>query len=330
MPDARWLNPLLTLLLLILALLSLTAGRAPITLWQALGGVLGSDPSLIGLVVQHVRLPRTLLAILIGASLGLAGAALQGLLRNPLAEPGLIGASSCAALGAVLMFYSGLSVSFALALPLGGIGGALLAVLLLYALAGRDSSVLTLILAGVALNSLAGSLTTLALNLSANPYATYEVFFWLLGSIADRSLEHVWLAAPFMLLGWALLLTVGRALDALSLGEEVAASLGFNLTAVRLRIILGTALAVGAAVAVSGVIGFIGLIVPHLLRPLVGQQPRRLLPASALGGAILLLAADIAVRLLPTAGELMLGVLTALIGAPFFFWLVLKTRRMLL
>ncbi len=325
-----WLTALLLLLLLTLALVSLTAGRAPVTLWQALSGVLGSDPSLIGLVVQQVRLPRTLLAMLIGASLGLAGAALQGLLRNPLAEPGLIGASSCAALGAVLVFYSGLSLQFALALPLGGIAGALLAVALLYGLAGRDSSVLTLILAGVALNSLAGALTTLALNLSDNPYATYEIFFWLLGSLADRSLEHVLLAAPFMLLGWLLLLTVGRALDALSLGEDVAASLGFHLATVRLRIVLGTALAVGAAVAVSGVIGFIGLIVPHLLRPLVGQQPRRLLPASALGGAILLLAADITVRLIPSGSELMLGVLTALLGAPFFFWLVLRTRRMLL
>ena len=324
------LNALLLVLILALALVSLTVGRAPLSLWQALSGIVAQDADLLGLVVQQVRLPRTLLALMIGASLGLAGAALQGLLRNPLAEPGLIGASSCAALGAVLVFYSGLSTQFALALPLGGITGALLAVALLYALAGRDSGTLTLILAGVALNSLAGALTSLALNLSDNPYAAYEIFFWLLGSLADRSLEHVLIGLPFMLLGWALLLTVGRALDALGLGEDVAASLGFHLAAVRLRIVLGTALAVGAAVAVSGVIGFVGLIVPHLLRPLVGQQPRRLLPASALGGAALLLAADIAVRLIPGGSELMLGVLTALLGAPFFFWLVLRTRRLLL
>lgn len=325
-----WLNALLLVLILGLGLASLTVGRAPLSLWQALSGIVAHDADLLALVVQQVRLPRTLLALLIGASLGLAGAALQGLLRNPLAEPGLIGASSCAALGAVLVFYSGLSARFALALPLGGITGALLAVMLLYALAGRDSGTLTLILAGVALNSLAGALTSLALNLSDNPYAAYEIFFWLLGSLADRSLEHVLIALPFMLFGWVLLLTVGRALDALSLGEDVAVSLGFHLSAVRLRIVLGTALAVGAAVAVSGVIGFVGLIVPHLLRPLVGQQPRRLLPASALGGAALLLAADITVRLIPSGSELMLGVLTALLGAPFFFWLVLRTRRLLL
>ncbi|MDX1607443.1 MAG: iron ABC transporter permease, partial [Candidatus Competibacterales bacterium] len=191
------------------------------------------------------------------------------------------------------------------------------------------SGVVTLILAGVAINSLAGALTTLVLNLSPNPFAAYEIFFWLMGSLADRSLDHVALAAPFMVLGWILLLSIARALDALSLGEDVAASLGFNLAGVRLRVVLGTALAVGAAVAVSGVIGFVGLMVPHLLRPLVGQQPARLLLASALGGAVLLLAADIGVRLLTTASELKLGVVTALLGAPFFFWLLLRTRRSL-
>ena len=199
----------------------------------------------------------------------------------------------------------------------------------LHVLAGREASVLTLILAGVAINSLATALTTLALNLAPNPYASLELFFWLLGSLADRSLDHVMLALPPMVLGGALLIGQGRALDALTLGEDVAASLGVNLAALRLGLVAGTALAVGAAVAVTGAVAFVGLIVPHLLRPLVGHQPSRLLAASALGGAALVLAADILVRLVPTGVELKLGVVTALMGAPFFLHLVVRTRRAL-
>jgi iron complex transport system permease protein len=186
---------------------------------------------------------------------------------------------------------------------------------------------LTLILAGVAISSLAGALTTLALNLSPNPFASVEMLFWLLGSLTDRSLVHVWLAAPLILLGGALLVTTGRALDALTLGEEAAQNLGVDLKALRARIVAGTALAVGAATAVSGTIGFVGLVVPHLLRPLVGHEPRRLLPASAFGGSALVLAADVTLRFFAPLSEVRLGVVTALIGAPFFLWLVVKTRR---
>src|SRR5690606_33681666 len=196
-----------------------------------------------------------------------------------------------------------------------------------YVLAGRDSGILTLILAGIAINSLASALTALALNLAPSQFAALEIAFWLLGSVADRTYQHVLLALPFMLAGWLLLLSTGRALDALTLGEETAQSLGFDLRFVQLRMVLGITLAVGAAVAVSGGIAFVGLVVPHLLRPLVGHQPGRLLPASAFGGAALLLAADIVVRLLPAGPELKLGVVTALIGAPFFLFLVLRTRR---
>ncbi|WP_449687210.1 FecCD family ABC transporter permease [Aerophototrophica crusticola] len=205
--------------------------------------------------------------------------------------------------------------------------GALLATGVLYLLAGRDAGVLTLILAGVAVSSLAAALTSLALSLSPNPFALTEIVFWMLGSLADRSLEHVLLATPFMLLGAALLLSVGRGLDALSLGEDTARSLGFSVSRVGALVIVGTALAVGAAVAVAGAIGFIGLIVPHLLRPLVAHQPGRLLAPSALGGAALALAADIAVRLGGPGPELKLGVVTALLGAPFFLALVLRLRR---
>lgn len=316
----------LCVLLVVLVMLSLFVGRASLPASSVVQSLFGEGSSVIDIVVRQIRVPRAVLALMVGATLGLAGAALQGLLRNPLAEPGLIGVSGCAALGAVIAFYSGMSESFQWALPLSGMAGAIVAVIVIYALAGRDSSVLSLILAGVALNSLAGALTALALNLSPNPYAAFEIMFWLMGSLADRSYGHVILAAPFMLIGWLLLLGVGKPLDALSLGEDAATTLGFDLARVRLRVIIGTALAVGAAVSIAGVIGFVGLVVPHLLRPLVRHQPGALLPASALGGAALTLAADIAVRLIPSGTELKLGVLTALIGAPFFLYLVLKVR----
>ena len=323
--TARLLPGALALLVLALFVGSLSVGPSAVGLGTALGDLLAGADTTAAVIVAEIRLPRALLGVGVGATLGLAGAALQGLLRNPLAEPGVVGVSPFAALGAVIAFYSGLSGTFALALPLGGILGALLAVGLLYALAGRGGGMLTLVLAGMALSSLAGALTSLALSLSPNPFALAEIVFWLLGSLADRSLTHVWLALPFMAVGWALLLTAGRHLDALTLGELTARSLGVDLGRLRLRIVLGTALAVGAAVAVSGTIGFVGLIVPHLVRPLVGWQPGRLLLPSALGGAALTLAADIAVRL-PGGAELKLGVVTALIGAPFFLALVLRTR----
>lgn len=310
-------------------ILSLAVGPSAISMGTALADLWQGRGSTAAVIFAEIRLPRALLGLTVGATLGLAGAALQGLLRNPLAEPGLLGVSGSAAVGAVLTFYSGLAITMPLALPVGGMAGALVAVALLYALAGRDASVLTLILAGIALSSFAGALTSLVLSLSPNPFALTEIVFWLLGSLADRSLSHVALAVPFMIAGWALLLSVGRSLDALTLGEDSAASLGFDMARVRFRVIAGTALSVGAAVAVTGAIGFVGLIVPHLLRPRVGHQPSRLLLPSAAGGAALILAADVAVRLRGPGPELKLGVVTALLGAPFFLALVLKTRRSL-
>lgn len=298
------------------------------------GGLLAlwrDDPDLASLIAFEIRLPRLALALVTGATLGLSGAALQGLLRNPLAEPGLIGASSSAALGAVLVLYFGLSAAVPLALPLAGMAGALVSVVLLAALVGGEASTLTLILAGIAINSFATALTALALNLAPNPYAVYEIVFWLLGSVADRDLDQLALIAGPVALGWLLLLGAGRGLDALSLGEEVAQSLGVRTGRLFAQVVVGTALAVGAVVSVTGVIGFVGLVVPHLVRPLLGHQPGRLLPASALAGAILLVVADIAVRLAaPAGGELRLGVVTALVGAPFFLWLLLETRRRML
>jgi iron complex transport system permease protein len=323
----RWLLPCLGLLVALLFGISLAVGPSSISLPLALADWWRGGDSTAVIIFVDIRLPRALLGLLIGAVLGLSGAALQGLLRNPLAEPGLIGVSASAGLGAVIAFYSGASLVFPLALPAGGIAGALLAVSLLYLLAGRQAGMLTLILAGVAISSLAGALTSLALSLSPNPFALSEIVFWLLGSLADRSMTHIYIAAPFMLAGALALLSVGRGLDALSLGDDTARSLGFSTGRLALFTIGGTAMAVGAAVAVAGAIGFIGLIVPHLLRPLAHYQPSRLLPLSALGGSALLLAADIGIRLGGPGPELKLGVVTALLGAPFFLALVLRHRR---
>lgn len=319
--SALRLNLLLIGLLLAASVLSLLIGRggslALWTLWV-------DDPVSARVILWQLRLPRLLLAILVGASLGLSGAVLQGLLRNPLAEPSLLGTSSGAALGAVVVFYFGLGG--ALALPLGGMLGALAALGLIYVLAGRRPDTLTIILAGVAINAFTSALTSLALNLAPNPYAALEIVFWLLGSLADRGLDQVWLALPPMLLGWLLLGSCARALDALTLGEDTAHSLGFHAGWVQLRAISGTALAVGAAVAVTGVIGFVGLVVPHLLRPWVRHRPGQLLVPSSLGGAALLTAADCLTRWLAPGPELHLGVVTALLGAPFFLYLLMQQR----
>ena len=278
------------------------------------------------LIFTEIRLPRAILGAMIGAVLGLSGAALQGYLRNPLAEPTLVGVSGGAALGAVLAIHLGLSQVLALALPAGGLAGAAVAMLVVVALAGARGGPVTLILAGLAVSSIATALISLALNLSQNPFAAVEMVFWMMGSLADRSLTQVWLSAPLMLVGIGLLLTVGRALDALTLGEDAAASLGIDLARTRLMVIAGTALSVGAATAVTGIIGFVGLIVPHALRPFAQHRPGLLLPASMLGGAVMLLVADVGLRLVQPWVDLRIGVLTALIGAPFFVWLVLKTR----
>ena len=317
----------LGLLVIVLFLASLAIGRSNLPLIEAALQIWDKDPDMMGVIFREIRLPRAILGLMAGATLGLSGAALQGLLRNPLAEPGLIGITGTAAFGSVVAFYFGLAHVFPLAQPIGGMIGALAAVGLVYLLAWRDNSVLTLILAGVAVSSFAAALTSLALNFAPNPFAALEIVYWLLGSLTDRSFDHIWLAAGPMVAGWLLLLSTSRSLDALGLGEDTAQSMGFNLTSVRLRIIFGTSLSVGAAVSVMGGVGFVGLVVPHLLRPLVGHEPGRLLPLSALGGAALLLAADIVVRLVSTQEELKLGVVTALVGAPFFLYLVVVTRR---
>ena len=323
-------GPLLMLMSGVLAclfLLSLFIGANPIPVLTAVMDAAGDTQSVIALILTEVRLPRALIALLAGATLGLCGAAMQGLLRNPLASPGLVGSAGGAALGASLTLYSGLAAGFWLALPAGGIVGSLLATLLVYSLAGRAAGTATLILAGVAVNSIAMALISLLINLAPSPYAVREIVLWMLGSIANHSMDDFWIMLPGTLLGWALLAGTGRSLDALTLGEETAHTLGVNLDRLRWRIFVAIALAVGSAVSTTGAIGFVGLVTPHLLRPLVGFQPGRLLPASALGGAIMLLCADIGVRLFPAGTEIKVGVLTALVGAPFFLFLIVRSRR---
>jgi iron complex transport system permease protein len=279
------------------------------------------------LIVQEIRLPRTLLAVMIGASLALSGAALQGLLRNPLAAPDVLGAPGAAAFGAVLAIALGLADALSFALPVAAVAMALLSVLALVALAGRSANMMTVLLAGLALSSLAGALIALTLNLAPNLYAALEIAFWLLGSLEDRSFRHVALAAPFMLAAAVLLLTGRSGLTALSLGEDVARSSGVDVTRLQWMTLLGVAGGVGAGVAVAGVIGFIGLVTPHLVRPLVGHDPARVHVPAMLAGASLLMAADCVSRLIPTTGEIRIGVLTAMIGVPFFIWLVLRRRQ---
>jgi iron complex transport system permease protein len=287
----------------------------------------GGDAAARGLILREIRLPRAVLGLFVGAALGVGGAALQGFLRNPLAEPGIVGVSGGAALGAVLAIHMGLAGIVPFALPVAGLVGAGLATALVVVLAGASAGPVPLMLAGVAISSLTSALIALALNLSSNPFAAAESMFWMMGSLADRSLTHATLAVPLIAVGLWLLLGLGRTLDALTLGEGAASTLGVDLGAARKRLVAGIALAVGAATAVTGIIGFVGLVVPHVLRRYAGHRPSWLLPMSGLGGALLVLVADAALRLAAPWLDLRIGVLTAWLGAPFFMVLVMRLRR---
>jgi iron complex transport system permease protein len=319
----------LVVLVVLLALVSLGVGPvrlSPVTVIDALFGG-GSDVAQV--IVREIRLPRVILGFAIGAILGLSGAALQGLLRNPLASPSLFGAPQSAAFGAVLVIALGLADVRSYALPVAAIAMAFASVFVLLAIAGRNAGLLILILAGLAISSLAGAATALVMNLSSNPFVVLEIAFWLLGSLEDRSFRHVMLALPFVAAGAVILMSQRNAFRALSLGEETAQSLGVDVGRLRLMVIAGVALGVGGAVAVTGTIGFIGLVAPHLMRPLIGHDPTRLLIPSALTGAALLLAADIAVRVIPSSSDIKVGVLTSIIGVPFFLYLIMRERRAL-
>ena len=319
----------LAALVVLLMLISLGTGPvrlSPLVVTDALFGG-GSEVSQV--IVREIRLPRTILGLAIGGILGLSGAALQGLLRNPLASPSLFGAPQSAAFGAVLVIALGLADVRSYALPVAAIIAAFGSVFVLLAIAGRNAGLLILILAGLAISSLAGAATALVMNLASNPFLVLEIAFWLLGSLEDRSFQHVMLALPFIVAGAAILLSQRSAFRALTLGEETAQSLGVDVNRLRLLVILGVALGVGGAVAVTGTIGFIGLVAPHLMRPLIGHDPARLLVPSALAGSALLLAADIAVRIIPSTSDIKVGVLTSIIGVPFFLYLIMRERRSL-
>lgn len=321
------LTLILSGLLVALFVTALLIGPAHISPGPSLRALIMGGEGPMTLVMREIRMPRALLGLLIGGTLGLAGAAMQGYLRNPLADPGLIGVSGSAALGAVLAIQTGFAATWSLGLPLAALSGAVLGVCAVLLLAGPRGSSLSLILAGIAISALAGALTALVLNLSPNPFAANEIVFWMMGSLSDRSMTHVWIALPFILLGSALLASLSRGLDALTLGEDAAEAMGISLRRMRLTLIFGTAAVVGASTAVAGAIGFVGLVVPHLLRPFVGARPGRLLLASTLGGAAMLLAADIVVRAILPDRDLKLGVVTALIGAPMFLHLIYRTRQ---
>lgn len=301
-------------------------GTTPMSVSRVLAALLGQAPVGDSLVVWQIRFPRALAAFVVGGALGASGAAMQGLLRNPLAEPGVLGVSASASLAATFVLYYGFADAWGYSVPVAAITGASAASALIALVAVHTSSVVTLILVGVGLSSFAGAAMSLLMNLAPNPFSLADMVNWMLGSVANRSVDDLALAAPFMAVGLAVLFATRRGLSALTLGEEAAVGVGLNIRRQRLAVVLGTGLATGAAVAIAGAIGFVGIIAPHIVRPRVGHDPARsLLPSALLAGVILALA-DIAVRLAPTSAELKLGVVAAFIGAPVFVWITLQQR----
>ena len=314
------LNGLLAIFLVIVMILSLAAGK----IWVPPSAWLGNDLS--ALIIMELRLPRILLGAAIGAALGMAGATMQGYLRNPLADPGVFGVSASSALGAVTSLYFGYAVT-AWLLPAFAMAGAGIGMALLALLAGRSGSLILFTLAGVILSSLAGSLTSLMISLAPTPFATTEIVTWLMGALTDRSWDDVKLAVPIIAVGMLFLIATGHSLDALTLGEDAARSMGVNVLRLQWFAVLGVGLTVGASVAAAGIIGFVGLIVPHLVRPFAGHRPSAVLLPSALAGALLVVGADSVVRILPSVSELRLGIAMSLLGAPFFIALLFKMHR---
>lgn len=321
---SRFITPILALACLGLLLVSLGIGAIPLSLPDVLAAMMTGGDTSNHIIVTEIRLPRALAALIVGGALGMSGAALQGLLRNPLAEPGVLGISASAAFGATSALYFGFATLSPLIIPLSAIGAALVATALMSIAAMRARGVSSLILVGVGLSSVAGALMSLLLNFAPNPFSLADMVRWLLGSVANRSFTELAYSVPLIIVGCAILMAVRRPLSALSLGEETAHGLGVNLRRTRLLTIIGAGIATGASVALAGAIGFVGIAAPHLVRPFVGYDPGRALIPSALLGAILVLAADLIVRTLPTPVELQLGVIIAILGAPMFIWIALR------
>lgn len=321
------LNLILALMAAVLFALSALVGTAALPLEDTLAALAGLGDDRIRTIVWELRLPRAAAAFAVGAALGLAGAGMQGLLQNPLAEPGVLGVSAFSALGAVVAIFFGFAAVSSLAVPVAAILGAGLAAALLALAAARGARSVTLLLIGIGLSSVAGALMSLALNLAPNPYSLSDLVNWMMGSVANRSWADMAFGVPWWIAGAALVLLAGPGLRALSLGEETAASLGADPKRLRLLVIGGTSLLTGASVAVAGTIGFVGIVAPHVVRPFVKHDPQRLLVPSALLAGVILMAADIAVRVLPFQQELKLGVAAALIGGPVFIWIAARLGR---
>ncbi len=322
MSNALRLNLVLGVLILFAAALSLAAGKV----WLPWEAFTSSDPRWI--IIAELRLPRTVLALVVGSALGLAGAVMQGYLRNPLADPGLFGISSGAALGAVISLYFGYAAA-AWLLPSFALLGAAGSMLTLALLAGQSGSLILFALAGMILASITGSLTTLAISLAPTPFVASEIVTWLMGALTDRSWDDARITAPVAAVGMVFLAFTARSLDALTLGESAARSMGMDPRRLQWQVVAGVGLCVGASVAAAGIIGFVGLIVPHIVRPLVGSKPSAVLLPSALAGALLLSLADSLVRIAPTVSELRLGIAMSMLGGPFFLALLLRMRRSL-
>lgn len=320
-------NVMLLFLIIFAAIASLMIGRTNLGVMDVINGLFGSSEDPVSIIVSELRLPRVLLGILIGATLGVSGAALQGVLRNPLADPGVIGVSASAALGAVIAIHLGLQLTWPLFIPLFSMGGALIATLILLAVSLRESSVLMLILVGIGISSLAMAGVSLVMNLAESPMSVRDMIMWMLGSLENRTTTDLLLSLPFILFGWAMMINVGQGLNALSVGEDTAQSMGIDIKTLKLRVVVGSAISVGAAVAACGSIGFVGLVVPHMVRGLITNEPGGILLPSALMGGLLLTLADIFTRIPMPGATLQLGVVTSLIGAPAFLYIVYKTRK---
>lgn len=311
---------------IILSCLLILAGMASLAMpHDSLWPLWNDEPDLFRIILLELRLPRLLLALTFGAALGLTGAAIQALFANPLASPDINGASGGAALGAVVTGYT-LGFADGYALTIGAIIGAVLALLALLALAGKRADSISFLLAGVAITAATSAATTLALAIAPSPFAFYDIYDWMMGSFVDHSMGQAMLAAAVALPALFLIARESHALDHLVLGDVVAQSMGHDVPRLRRRIIIASALAIGACVSICGAVGFIGLVAPFLARALTRQHPGRALLPAALIGAILLTCADVLVRFAPIGRNLPVGVVTALIGVPFFLWLVSGRR----
>lgn len=326
--SERLLIPLLAAASLVAIFAACLLGSTPLPAGRVLAAFIGTAEAGDQLVIWQIRLPRALAAFITGAALGMSGAALQGLLRNPLAEPGVLGVSASASLFATFSLYYGFAALSPWMLPLAAIAGALAATALIAIAAIRTRSVVTLILIGVGLSSFSGAAMSLLMNLAPNPFSLSDMINWMLGSVANRSFQEVGFAAPFILIGGGILLASRRGLSALTLGEEAASGVGVNLRNQRILTVLGAGLATGGSVALAGAIGFVGIVAPHIVRPFVRHDPARSLIPSALLAGLILVVADICVRILPTSNELKLGVVAALIGAPAFVWIAMRRRAL--